>query len=188
MSDFSKKIAKFETNSSKEDKNKNNDKPAQPSKFSGNKRKFIEEINKKTKQEDSIKKPPKPIIINQNQKNIKEKIGKLNQPKNSNNSIEKKEFIDNEKKSSVKDKINALNRIKPKEKPKAIMKGVPKILGGSNKIQNDENPELIIYQYPKLSQFIANYKILLFLGNNNEQYINAFINIFRDICYEDNER
>ena len=33
MSDFSKKIAKFETNSSKEDKNKNNDKPAQPSKF-----------------------------------------------------------------------------------------------------------------------------------------------------------
>ena len=189
MSDFSKKIAKFETNSSKEDKNKNNDKPAKPGKLSGERMKFIKEINENTKQEDSKKiKIPKPIIINQNQNNIKEKIGKLNQTKNSNNSIEKKEFIDSEPKSSVKDKINALNNIKQKEKPKAIMKGVPKILGGSNKIQNDENPELIIYQYPKLSQFIANYKILLFLGNNNEQYINAFINIYRDICYEDNER
>ena len=49
---------------------------------------------------------------------------------------------------------------------------------------------MIIYHYPnkQFTQFIANYKILLFLGNNNEQYINAFINIYRDICYEYNER
>ena len=191
MSDFSKTRAIFDPNSSKDDKNKINDKPAQPGKLSGDRWKFLENINKKTKQKESKNiKPAKPITINSNKDKFNERINQFNQPKNSNNNIEKKEFIDSEIKLNVKDIIKAINDIKPKEKPKQFIKEVPKILEDSYKISNNENPELITYHYPNkpFPQFIANYKILLFLGNNNEQYINAFINIYRDICYEDNER
>ena len=151
-------------------------------------RDFIKSLNSQTNKQKKEEKPSKPIILNSNNNKISQKIEQLKN-QNKNNNV-KKEIISKEIKSNVKDKIKALNVIKPKEESKIIIKQEePKILEGS-KILSNEKPEMVIYQYPnkKNKNFINNSKILLFIGNNQYQFINAFINIYRDISYEDNIR
>ena len=49
---------------------------------------------------------------------------------------------------------------------------------------------MILYKYPKLDFFDAklNSKILLFIGNHSEKFIDTFINIYAGIHYEDKFR
>ena len=59
----------------------------------------------------------------------------------------------------------------------------PKIIEGSEIISN-ENPDLVIYKYPNLKfskMAVNNSKILLFIGNESDKFINSFINIYSDI-------
>ena len=63
------------------------------------------------------------------------------------------------------------------EKPKIIV---------NSEIENNENPDMVIYKYPKIK--INDCKYILFIGHNPEQFVNSFINIYRDICYEDKFR
>ena len=66
----------------------------------------------------------------------------------------------------------------------------PKILPNSE-IITEENPNMIIYKYPKLKvplTDVNNCKILLFFGDQKDMFINAFINIYSDITFEDKFR
>ena len=59
----------------------------------------------------------------------------------------------------------------------------PKIIEGSETISN-ENPDLAIYKYPNLKfskMAVNNRKILLFIGNESEKFINSFINMYSNI-------
>ena len=189
MSSFSEKLAFFNKKAPKEDKKGINIRQSQPSEFSKETKCFLEEINKKSIPEDSKNKKKDTKVINTisqknkdkslSQNNNQNKEGKPSKPIN-----EKKEFNSNKINSNIKDKINIFNS-KRKEEPKTIKEEEPKIIKGSKIIS--ENPEMIIYQYPnkKPIWLFDNDKILLFIGNNQEQFINAIINIYRDISYED---
>ena len=89
---------------------------------------------------------------------------------------------------SIKDRINKINQ-GTKNTTKSNQEK-PKILPGSDIISN-ENPNMVIYKYPniKFSQNVAkNCKILLFLGNNQDKFINIFINGYSDISFSDKFR
>ena len=75
--------------------------------------------------------------------------------------------------------------LKIEEKPLITPKEIPKIIENSE-ILSKENSDMLIYKYPEIH--IKNTKNILFIGNNPEQFINSFINIYRDICYEDKFR
>ena len=65
-----------------------------------------------------------------------------------------------------------------------------KIIKGST-IISEENPNLKIYAYPNKGFSPTeknNSKIIVFLGNAQESFINTFINIYRDISFEEKER
>ena len=65
-----------------------------------------------------------------------------------------------------------------------------KIIKGST-IISEENPNLKIYAYPNKGFSLTeknNSKIIVFLGNAQESFINTFINIYRDISFEEKER
>ena len=49
---------------------------------------------------------------------------------------------------------------------------------------------MILYKYPKLKIYKneSNVKILLFIGEHSEQFINSFLNIYSGVRYEDNFR
>ena len=71
-----------------------------------------------------------------------------------------------------------------------IKKEEPKILERS-KIISKENEDMIIFQYPNekfIKQKADNSKIIIFIGDHPEQFINTFINMYRDIYYEDKFR
>ena len=216
MSSFSEKLAPFNKKAPKEDKKEINTRQPKPSEFSKERKDFIKEINKKSKPEDpkNIKKETRiintisqknkdkslnqtnnqnkeekssnPFIIKANDSKISENK-ELSNHQNNNNNNEKKESISNKMKSNIKDRINFFSS-KPKNEPKTTKEEEAKILKESKIIS--ENPEMIIYQYPnkKPIWLFDNDKILLFIGNNQEQFINAIINIYRDISYEDNVR
>ena len=215
MSSFAEKLKFFNREAQEKDKKEINTKQPQPSKFSNERKDFLNEINKKSKPEDLKNKTKDTKVINTI--NPKNKDKSLNQTNNQNkeekssksimikandskisenkelsnnkinNNSEKKEFISNKIKSNINDKISIFNS-KGKEEPKRIKEEEPKILKESKIIS--ENPDMIIYQYPnKKPKWISdNSKILLFIGNNQEQFINSIINIYRDISYEDNIR
>ena len=92
---------------------------------------------------------------------------------------------------SIKDKINKINQLNEKKTNLVdTPEEKPKILENSEIISN-ENPNLIIYKYPniKFSKNISNNcKILIFLGNNQDKFTNAFINYYRDISFKDGFR
>ena len=93
----------------------------------------------------------------------------------------KKEQIKTNKANENKD-----SKIQKFEKSNDFIKvEKPKIMNNSETI-SEENPDMIIYKYPKV-QF-ANSKIILLIGYNTEKFINSFINIYSDICYEDKFR
>ena len=89
---------------------------------------------------------------------------------------------------SIKERINKINqgtigtKISNQEKPK--------ILPDSEVISN-ENPNMVLYKYPNNTfkkNVAKNCKILLFLGNNQDKFINSFINIYSDISFNDKFR
>ena len=74
---------------------------------------------------------------------------------------------------------------KVEEKPLITPKEIPKIIENSE-IYNKEDSDMLIYKYPEIQ--IKNTKNILLIGNNPEQFVNSFINIYRDICYDDKFR
>ena len=62
-----------------------------------------------------------------------------------------------------------------------------KILEGSE-IFSEEDPDMTIYEYPKYTFRDSNYKVLVFFGNKQINFINTFINTYRDISFDDKFR
>ena len=104
---------------------------------------------------------------------------------------ESKEENKNQVKTNLNERIDVFNKQKATNKSLITnKKEEPKIITGSQLISK-ENKDIIIYTYPnnKFSKaLINNCKIFIFLGEKQEQFINSFINIYRDINYEDKER
>ena len=92
------------------------------------------------------------------------------------------DFINKCNKNEQRNQQNSSNR------PKIEDKILP-----NSEIISKEDSDMIIYKYPdehiKFPKNVAeNCKILLFFGENKEMFINAFINIYRDIIPEDKFR
>jgi len=138
-----------------------------------------------------------PFFINSNQKSKKEEVEEFkNQKEVKKFSNERMEFIknlnnaNNKQKNEPPLKSNKLtistnkNNTQTQNKNTNINKDnknyniinieKPKIIENSE-IENNENPDMVIYKYPKIK--INDCKYILFIGN-----------IYRDICYEDKFR
>jgi len=109
---------------------------------------------------------------------------------NQNNNTEKKE-----KNSNTINKLDKkVNTPEKKEKPnKNTNPSVPKkdrkqIILEKSSIISDKNPDLIIRKYQNLSTSPRHNKILLFIGENQEAFINTIINMYSNIEYKDNYR
>ena len=92
--------------------------------------------------------------------------------------------------SSIKARAQLFEAKKPEDKiSKKIEEKRTKVLPGCEIVSKD-NPDMILYKYPKLDFFDAklNSKILLFIGNHSEKFIDTFINIYAGIHYEDKFR
>ena len=92
--------------------------------------------------------------------------------------------------SSIKARAQLFEAKKPEDKTsKKIEEKRTKVLPGCEIVSKD-NPDMILYKYPKLDFFDAklNSKILLFIGNHSEKFIDTFINIYAGIHYEDKFR
>ena len=144
---------------------------------------FNQPKNEPTTKEKENTSPPK----NKNSNSFNQRIELFKQQNENQN--ESKENIQLEIKTNLKNKINIFN--KPKNEPiMTVKKEEQKIIKGSKLISND-NPDMEIYQFPNKkfeSKLINNSKVLLFIGEHQEIFINSFINICRDINYEDKER
>ena len=87
-----------------------------------------------------------------------------------------------------------VNTLEKKEKPnKNTNPSVPKkdrkqIILEKSSIISDKNPDLIIRKYQNLSTSPRHNKILLFIGENQEAFINTIINMYSNIEYKDNYR
>lgn len=145
-------------------------------------------IFNKPKNEPTTKEKENPSLPkNKNSNSFNQRVELFKQQNENKN--EAKENIQFEIKTNLKNKINIFN--KPKIEPIINVKEEEqKIIKGSKLISND-NPDMKIYQFPNKkfeSKLINNSKVLLFIGEHQELFINSFINICRDINYEDKER
>ena len=145
---------------------------------------FQEKLNmfNKKKEEDKKDITSKPEI-----KKFNKKIFEMF---NQNSNTEKKD-----KNSNTINKIDKkVNTLEKKEKPnKNTNPSVPKkdrkqIILEKSSIISDKNPDLIIRKYPNLSSSPRHNKILLFIGDNQEAFINTIINMYSNIEYKDNYR
>ena len=128
-------------------------------------------------------------VFNSNQnyvkeiKSIKERIEQF-QKDNSKNEKDSQKNYEIKTKSNIKNFVNELNKMKDSSKENINNKDEkPKIIEGSEIISN-ENPDLVIYKYPNLKfskMAVNNSKILLFIGNESDKFINSFINMYSDI-------
>ena len=188
---------------------------SKPSGFGEERKKFLEMINNKNKKPDNNNpKIPKPL--NKVSNSIIEKINLMKAKKNDKKPIElsiKTESKPNSIKERIKamqlqpsnntntninknsnnsylnDKIKIFNKV-PKEIELVKEEIKPKIIPQSE-ILSEENPNMIIYKYPNipfLKTEVNNSKILLFLGNAQELFINTFINVYRNITFKDKFR
>ena len=83
--------------------------------------------------------------------------------------------------------INAnIKSNKPEPKPKIKEEIKPKIIPGSIKLEEKDN--LNIYQYPNINYSGSNSKILLIIGNAQNDFIKTFINVYSNISFNDKER
>ena len=125
--------------------------------------------------------------------NQKPEIKKFNKERlamfNQNNNPVKKEI-----KSNIKKLEKNIDTIEKKEKsnnninPNVPKKDRKQIILEKSTIISDENPDKIIRKYPNLSSSPRNNKILLFIGDNQEAFINTIINMYSNIEYKDNYR
>ena len=171
--------------------NNENKKPIISNTLSKKNKEFLDLLNKgkaneKKQENDKSENQEIKIQTGSIQDKIKNLLGNENtQNKNTstNNEIKKND--------GFKNLINKFSDIKPKTEQKIIKnEEKPKIMENSEIITN-ENPDMIIYKYPnqKFSQrLINNSKKLLFIGKNPVKFLNAFINIYSDINYEDKFR
>ena len=92
--------------------------------------------------------------------------------------------------NNMKNIINELNNNKNQNEPKIISKENENKIIEDSEIISNENPEMIIYKYPNKynKTIVGNCKILLFIGNESNKFINLFINIYRNINYDDKFR
>ena len=97
--------------------------------------------------------------------NIKKKDNKVNAPK--------KQEIDN-------NKTNSNSIMNKKDKKQEILE--------LSEIISNENSEKIIRKYPNRSRNLNNCKIILFIGENQDAFINTLINICTNVDYKDNYR
>ena len=97
--------------------------------------------------------------------NIKKKDNKVNAPK--------KQEIDN-------NKTNSNSIMNKKDKKQEIL--------DLSEIISKENSEKIIRKYPNRSRNLNNCKIILFIGENQDAFINTLINICTNVEYKDNYR
>ena len=89
--------------------------------------------------------------------------------------------MDNQKKQSIQERAKNENNINiPKKDKKKSIFDMSKPF--------DENTNKNILKYPNLSKNPNNCKIILFIGDYQEAFINALINIYTNINYKDNYR
>ena len=211
MSSFAETLAFFNQKAKKEEikEKTKNDKPPKPKIQNSNPNSFKEildifnikkEIKPNIKNNINDENIPKakstPQETKKETKNIPPETKK--EPKNipTETKKETKNFPPEIKKDEIKPKIknivNDLNISEIKKSPIEIKNEVdkPKLIEGSELISN-ENPELKIYKYPNINfdkNTKDNCKVLLFIGDNPDQFINSFINIYSGVNYEDNFR
>ena len=193
MSDFQSIRAKFEKKPQKKDNNVTN--INQPGKISKGRTDIFEP---KVQKKENPSKPPNNTIKSQK---IEEYTSKFtsNPPnpthkpaedsKNQNNNKTENHIPSGDTTNSFAELIKKFNN--PKDiKGTEQNKEEPKIIRNSQPIPND-NPNLKIYKYPDDyidKNKLTNPKVLVFIGEHQEIFINAFINIYREINYEDEER
>ena len=137
-------------------------------------------FNKNSEKEKNTKGTiPKPETKKMN----KERFAIFNQNNNSvtqeNNSNIKKP---NNKVNIFETKVNSNgNSTIPKKDRKQILLEKSSII-------SDENTDKIIRKYPNLSTAPRNNKILLFIGDNQDAFINTIVNMYSNIDYKDNYR
>jgi hypothetical protein len=122
---------------------------------------------------------PKPEIKKFNQ----DRLAFLNQINNSGK----------EKNPPSKTKPNKLVNIFEKDKDKKEIPNMPtkdrkQTILEKSSIISDENADKIIRKYPKLSLTAGNCKILLLIGDNQDEFINTLINMYSNINYKDTYR
>jgi hypothetical protein len=128
---------------------------------------------------------------NPSQANPKSEIKKLNQ-----NRLAFLNQINNsgkEKNPPSKTKPNKLVNIFEKDKDKKETPNMPtkdrkQTILEKSSIISDENADKIIRKYPKLSLTAGNCKILLLIGDNQDEFINTLINMYSNINYKDTYR
>jgi len=101
---------------------------------------------------------------------------------NDNSHNNKKEEI----KINIQEKIKQFESKKPEiESTSKDIKEKPEPVPGSVLISN-ENPDMELYKYAKIEFFNDEdkCKILLFIGNHSEQFVDSFINIYAGVNYD----
>ena len=86
----------------------------------------------------------------------------------------------NQNKLSVQDKIKFFDKFNKttKENPKSK----------KELIKLEEKGDLTIYEYPNINFSISDFKVLLILGNAQNDFIKTFINIYSNVSYADKKR
>ena len=138
-------------------------------------------FNKKP-EEDKKEQAPKPEIKKLNPKIL----AMFNQSNNLENQ---------EKKPNIKKLDKKVNTVEQKEKfnnntnnsslPKKDRK---QIIFEKSSVISEENSDKIIRKYPNLPSNPRNSKIILFIGDNQEAFINTIINMYSNLEYKDNYR
>ena len=169
-------------------KNKKNEKLEQKINacFGGHVKKYVEMYNNKNK--EPVKKDNKPKLLK------KQSIDIFNE--------KKEDKFDEKRRYSIimpvapkRKSIGELAKIFQISNDNKKAKGVEPVkedkIFPKSEILSKENPNMTIYKYPNI-QFSEhedkNCKIILFLGGAQHNFINAFINIYRNISFKDNFR
>ena len=125
------------------------------------------------------------IKIESKQNSIQERIKQMkNQQQNNNTNKDSNNYN-----FGIFDRVKDFNK-EPKELKKIKEEPKNKILENSE-ILSEEECNMIIYKYPNIpfsKNENNNSKIILFLGNAQECFINTFINIYRNISFKDKFR
>ena len=135
-------------------------------------------------EEDKKEHAPKPEVKKFN----KGRLAMFNQNNNSSNQEKKpniKKFDKNPNTLEKKDKKEKFDNSTDSSLPKKERK---QIIFEKSSVISEENSDKIIRKYPNLPSNPRSNKIILFIGDNQEAFINTIINMYSNLDYKDNYR
>ena len=140
-------------------------------------------FNKKP-EEDKKEHAPKPEIKKFN----KERLAMFNQNNNSSNQEKKPNIKKFDKKPNILEKKDEKEKFNNSTNSSLPKKERKQIIFEKSSVISEENSDKIIRKYPNLPSNPRNNKIILFIGDNQETFINTIINMYSNLDYKDNYR